>query len=207
MGKQFAATKTPTTPQAMADAIWRVWPGELGGRPSLANVCILLGQWALETADGTSMVAFNVGNAKCADPTDQDYCYFTTWEEGIPAATARAMVANDSRCTPYGTWIDDATVLSVEFHPDHPTCRFRAFATLDDGAQNYLRGMWQRWTDAWPYVCREDPEGFAAALKEQGYYTGPESAYATNVRHYFDQFMKTIVLPVDPTADTDPSPP
>src|ERR1700722_2854213 len=208
MGSQLAAHKTPCTAQQLVDALVALWPSELGGSPSLETVCVLASQWALETGNGSSMVCFNIGNEKCPNPAAFDYCHFTTWEDGIPAARARAMVAADSRCTAKGTWpATDApgSVLSVSFHPDHPACRFRAFGSLKEGAQVYLRGMWSHWTAAWPFACKGDPEGFAAGLRQQGYYTAPVATYAADMRHYFDIFMKSVALPsVDPLADTTP---
>jgi hypothetical protein len=177
MGQQVEATKTPATAQQVADALWSVWPSELGGRPSLPEICVLLAQWDLETAAGQSMICWNVGNVK--QPTDDnDWCMFSTVEyvNGKP----------------------------VTIHPPDPGCRFRAFASLDDGVQQYLHSMWSRWTDAWPSVVEGDPEGFAYGLKQQGYYTAPVAAYAAGVKSRFDKYMATMKLPTDPLADTDP---
>lgn len=206
----LAATKTPATPQAVAEALCRVWKIEFGGGyPILPQLCVLLAQFCLETANGTSMVQWNVGNAK-SNGTIGDWCFFTTWEDGIPAAQARAMVAADPRCTPdrrpgKPDWDDPTSkALSVFFHPDHPASRFVAFASLDDGVQHYLHGMFARWTKAWPYSCEGDPEGFAYGLKEQGYYTATLASYAADMRARFDHLMATIRMPDDPMADTLP---
>jgi flagellum-specific peptidoglycan hydrolase FlgJ len=178
MGQQVAAKRTPATAQQVADALWNVWPSELGGRPSLSEVCVLLAQWSLETADGSKMICWNVGNSK--QPTDDhDWCMFSTEEyvNGEP----------------------------VTLHPPDPGCRFRAFASLADGVQQYLRGMWSHWTAAWPSVARGDPEGFAYGLKQQGYYTEPVATYADGVKARFTRYMSAIELPsVDPNADTQP---
>lgn len=206
MGVERPATATPCTPQQLVDALVQVWPSELGGTPSLEAACILAAQWALETAEGKDCIAFNIGNAKCADPEGEDFCFFTT-EEDLPAAVARELVATDPRCSPKGTWADDATTLPVLFHPKHPTSRFRAFGSLAEGVQVYLRGMWSHWTQAWPAVCQGDPEGFAAGLRQMGYYTAPETAYAADMRHYFDKYLPTLRVPtVPPDAPTQPAP-
>ncbi len=175
MGQQVAATKTPATAQQIADALWNAWPSELGGRPTLPEICILLAQWDLETTAGTAMICWNIGNAK--QPTnDNDWCMFTTeeWVNGQP----------------------------VTIRPPDPGCRFRAFATIEDGVQEYLHSMWSRWTDAWPSVGKGDPDGFAYGLKQQGYYTAPVTTYAAGVKVRFNKYMDSIQLRTDPDADT-----
>ena len=82
----------------------------------------------------------------------------------------------------------------VTLHPPDPGCRFRAFATLEDGARDYLRGMYSHWTKAWHYVCAGDPQGFAQGLHDQGYYTASVASYAAGVQHYFDLYVKTLTI-------------
>jgi hypothetical protein len=209
MGIERAATKTPCTPQAFVDALVTVWPSELGGTPSLAAACVLAAQFSLETARGTSMVCWNFGNEKAPDPTTVDYCYFTTWED-LPAKAAR-IALQSPLCAPKNPPLaddpaDDPPIISVLFHPKHPTCRFRAFATLGDGTQHYLRAMWSHWTLAWSSVCAGDPEGFAQGLHDQKppYYTADPAIYKANMRAYFNQYIKTLTVPVDPLSKTDP---
>lgn len=59
---------------------------------------------------------------------------------------------------------------------------FRAYASIDDGATDYLRVIHGRFGAAIPHAERGDVDGFAQALKESGYYTAPESEYASALR-------------------------
>jgi flagellar protein FlgJ len=59
---------------------------------------------------------------------------------------------------------------------------FRAYATLDEGAEDYVRLMTQRFSGALPYAATGDLNGFAHALKQAGYYTASETDYAAALR-------------------------
>jgi flagellum-specific peptidoglycan hydrolase FlgJ len=168
---QVPATRTPATPQQVADALVAAWPSQLGGAPTLPQICVLLAQCGLETEHGVECIQWNIGNAKWSGTGD--FCEYPT-DEYINGVK---------------------TLLS----PPDPGCRFQAYASLEDGVADYLRGMWKRWTKAWPSVIAGDPAGFAAGLKAQGYYTAPVEEYAAGVEAYFKDYMGSITLSGTPT--------
>jgi hypothetical protein len=55
---------------------------------------------------------------------------------------------------------------------------FRAYASLDDGARDYVHLMRTRFAGAMAPASRGDLDGFAHALKQSGYYTAAEKDYA-----------------------------
>lgn len=55
---------------------------------------------------------------------------------------------------------------------------FRAYASLDDGAVDYVRTMRQRFGAAMTFAAKGDAPGFAHALKQAHYYTASEDDYA-----------------------------
>lgn len=55
---------------------------------------------------------------------------------------------------------------------------FRAYATIDEGALDYVHTMKGRFAGALTPAARGDVRGFAHALKSAGYYTAAESDYA-----------------------------
>lgn len=55
---------------------------------------------------------------------------------------------------------------------------FRAYATIDEGALDYVQTMKGRFAGALTPAARGDVSGFAHALKKAGYYTAAESDYA-----------------------------
>lgn len=59
---------------------------------------------------------------------------------------------------------------------------FRAYATLEEGAADYLATIRGRFGYAWPAVENGDVEDFAHKLKLRGYYTAPERDYAAGLR-------------------------
>lgn len=60
--------------------------------------------------------------------------------------------------------------------------RFRAYASLEEGAGDYLSLLHRRYAPAVSAAERGDVDGFAHALKAGGYYTGPEDHYANDLR-------------------------
>ena len=55
---------------------------------------------------------------------------------------------------------------------------FRAYASLDDGARDFVNTMKTRFGGAVQAASRGDVAGFASALKRSGYYTASETDYA-----------------------------
>ena len=186
---EVAATVTPCTAQQVVNALCAMWPTELGSAgPTLATACVLASQFALETADGTKCVCFNIGNFKYVG--SGNFCQFSTIE-----------------------WVDG---VETKIHPPAPGCQFEAYASFEDGVRAWLRDLYTRWTLAWTAACQGSPEGFAQGLydRKPPYFTAPPASYAAGMRRYFDPFMKTIVLPApaqstppDPLADTSPGMP
>lgn len=168
-----AATKTVARPQTVADALVNAWDLQLGSEPTLLPICVLLAQWALETAEGASCICWNIGNFKRPDPAAGDYCEFATTEY--------------------------VNGVAERISPPNPGCRFAAYASLDAGVSAYLHSMWSHWTKAWPYVVAADPENFARGLRAQGYYTAPVAEYAAGVRRYFDRYRQVIQITGTPT--------
>ncbi len=54
---------------------------------------------------------------------------------------------------------------------------FRAYASLDDGARDYVSTMKSRFGSAVDAASHGDVAGFAAALKRSGYYTASQADY------------------------------
>lgn len=60
--------------------------------------------------------------------------------------------------------------------------RFRAYESLDEGAEDFLSLLHRRYAPAVDAAARGDVDGFAHALKAGGYFTGPEGRYANDLR-------------------------
>lgn len=82
----------------------------------------------------------------------------------------------------------------VWFDPPNPACCFRAFATLEAAAIDYLEELRRRFSSAWSAVLAGDPVAFAVRLKALHYYTAGEGAYAAalaSLVHEFDRIIPT----------------
>jgi hypothetical protein len=156
---------TPITPSEIAVALATAWRGAFGGEPARASLLVLLAQWALETGRGKAMHCYNLGNIKSNGITG-DWCFF--------------------RCN------EIIQGRLVWFEPDHPSCRFRAFGSLDEGAIDYLQTVHARFHRSWTGVLTGDPVAYAHLLKVQHYYTADEGLYAGTLRALFYEFERTL---------------
>jgi hypothetical protein len=60
--------------------------------------------------------------------------------------------------------------------------KFRAYGSLDEGAEDYVRVLVQRFGHALPSAAGGNLDGFAHALKQAGYYTASEGDYAAALK-------------------------
>jgi hypothetical protein len=63
----------------------------------------------------------------------------------------------------------------------HITDRFRAYRSAEEGAKDYVNLLANKFPKAIEAAKAGDPQAFVKALKERGYFTGNEAAYAHNV--------------------------
>jgi hypothetical protein len=140
-------------------ALEAAWPNVVGGDAPDGALRILGAQIALETANGTRVNGNNLGNVKSTkhDPTAITFPTFEyVW---------------DPKADPPG-------MKRIELAAGDPGAYFRAWPDLASGAAGYLQIMIHRFGAAWPFVLDGDTAGFAQALKDEGYYTADEGAYA-----------------------------
>jgi hypothetical protein len=159
---QVPSTKTPVTPESMFEALSQAWIATFGTEPQRASILVLLAQWGIETANGASMIQFNVGNFKHVAGDGWSWSTFETTECDA-----------DGTCTPQ-------------------EASFAAYPDLEIGVAVYFHAMVTRWKAAWPAVVAGDTLAFAKALKTQGYYTAPLAQYAAGLAARFAYFDKQI---------------
>lgn len=88
-------------------------------------------------------------------------------------------------------------------HEIFSTMAFRAFASLDLGAVDYLGLLHRHFAGAWQPVLDGDPAAFVRALKAAHYFTADEGLYTRNVVALFTALSHTIPaddLPVESLA-------
>jgi hypothetical protein len=89
-------------------------------------------------------------------------------------------------------WCEYMTTEVVKGVTEHLMQSFAAYTSLADGMQAYLRAMHTRFSKAWSYVVDGDLDGFAQALKDQGYYTQVESIYQAALQSRYNNLNKEI---------------
>jgi hypothetical protein len=154
---------TPLSAKDYARALMKAWKNRLGIFPTKGQLGVLYAQYMAETG-GKHVYNHNIGNIK-EIPND-----------GLPWMALR------------GVW-EIVGGKRVELPKTHPGSRFTAFETIEQGADWYLKKLRTRFAASWPYVEKADPDGFARALKRQGYYTADENIYAAGMRGHWLHWM------------------
>jgi hypothetical protein len=145
----------------------------------------LAAQFMAETGGGKYCFNWNLGNVKASANEPNMYlrnvweCYDQTHADAaVAAAGGLARIPATEEINKHG-WKCPRVV--VVFNPPHAACRFRAYASLEDGAQ--------RWLSHHKRIAARDPsfvtslnagdvDAVAKALKKAGYYTAAERDYA-----------------------------
>lgn len=190
---EVEAKATPLTARQYASALLKAWKARLGVFPTKGQLGCLYGQFMVETS-GTHVYNNNLGNIK-EIPND-----------GLPYMALR------------GVW-EIVGGKRVELPKTHPGSRFTAFETLEQGADWYLKKLRTRFAASWPAIEKGDPDGFARALKRQGYYTADENVYAILLRQHWQAWMKStaydeairdllaaLEAPTEPQLPDEPDP-
>jgi hypothetical protein len=127
----------------------------------------------------------NIGNAKSSDGDGRDWTMFACGEE-VPEITAeREESAHPGLVDIRKRYVasNGKRMASVWLKPPHPWTRFRAFASLAEGATDHLRLLQTpRYREAWEALHRCSVDDYSRELKEAGYYTADAGAYAALLR-------------------------
>lgn len=176
-----------TTPTALqvVEMLKRAWPDltEAGART-------LTAQFMGETGSGKHCYNWNLGNVKSDDK--QPHMFLKgVWEVDSPerakaqmaSAGGLAHIATAEEIKKHGWGCPPGSSIVV-FQPPHPQCRFRAYRTLEEGAQRWM-GNHQRIAKLNPgylaSVNAGDTAAVAHTLKKVRYYTASESDYARSM--------------------------
>lgn len=179
-GSRFAPEATSTTATAVFGALTAAWEKLFAETPSPDSIAVLVAQWALETSWGKTCWNWNLANIKASPGDDLDHTYYPCWEvltrADAHAAAANPGVRSDGKPGPDVVLVSEDEVQGtavVWYYPDHDGCRFRAFRSLEAGAEEYLKVLFHRYRRAWSSVILGNPSGFASALKTLDFYNAP----------------------------------
>lgn len=188
--------RTHCTAQEMYESLRLAWYSVFGdANPKHESLLLLLCHWNIETAEGASMHNWNVGNVKSVAGDGHHYTWFDNVWEGLSPDKAKALIAKGE------AFLDDdpshvAAVgpnkVAVKFKAGHPQTRFRAFDSLDDGTEMYVRILSGRFAPAWPAVVDGDIKAFVAQLDAHNYFTANATKYYKAMMSRYVTYVRTI---------------
>lgn len=180
-------TTKRTTPSAndVVTLLRQAWPEltENGART-------LTAQFMHETGGGKYCFNWNLGNVKAGASELHMYLH-GVWEVDTPErakgqvdkSNGLAHIATDEEIKQHGWSCPTGKSVAV-FDPPHVQCRFRAYVSLQDGAQKWM-GTHKSIAGKNPNYLADVNKGDCAAvakdLKNAGYYTGGEADYARSM--------------------------
>jgi flagellum-specific peptidoglycan hydrolase FlgJ len=191
--KLVTTKRTVVSAQSLRDAI-------VHARPDLPPkaVELLVAQSSLETGRFQHCYNFNLGNVKGKE-TEPHTHLRNTWEMvSLTQAKAFAQSPQSHLCRfdPPLSTVDSSNrdvQIRVTFQPPHPQTRFRAYATLEEGAKQWL-GFINKLSDRHPELeetLREgDPAKYAKALKHAGYFTASTTSYTSALNKHLELVRK-----------------
>ncbi len=150
----------------------------------------LCAQFQHETGGGRFCFNWNLGNVKSGSDVPHMYLR-NVWELELPERAAfnvanlpaLAHIATPQECNAHG-WTCPSSKVVVVYQPPHFQCRFRAYASLAEGAAKWM-GNHQRiagtLAEYLGQVNAGDCAGVAHSLKLAHYYTGDETVYALSM--------------------------
>lgn len=151
----------------------------------------LTAQFMHETGGGKYCFNWNLGNVK-SGPNDPHMYLRGVWEVDSPDQAASQVakssglgrIATDDEIKKNG-WSCPAGKNVVVFSPPHAQCRFRAYTSLQEGAQKWMNHHKSIANNNKNYLAEVnggDTAAVAKSLKKVGYYTGGEADYARSMK-------------------------
>ena len=176
---EFVTTRTTPTSREVVAALRLTWPQltETGART-------LTSQFMTETGHGKFCFNWNLGNVKASEAQPHMYLK-NVWEclasskatQAITNGGGLARAASPDEIKKHG-WRGNGTI--VVFEPPHPQCRFRAYASLTDGATKWVehhQRIAQKNSAYLALLNGGKTNEVARALKQAHYFTADETAY------------------------------
>lgn len=177
---------TPYERKAIADTVQdelgAMYPGAV--TPDLA--AMMTAQMFIETSNGRKLYNNNAGNLIRSNPSSKSpgYWFRPTW------------------------WIDTSSKLYARAHANPPTApqAFRAYQTLNEGVQDYLKLLGTPRYEGLIAAAREgNPSAYGDAIKSSGYAPDWAQANTNNLTALFEQAKRDFFsdAPTE-TVEVDP---
>lgn len=160
-GVEIPDRLTPLTEAQAAGALSTAYKRVTGVFPTQRILELLMAQTAQETGRWLRLHNYGFGNLK-ASASNAYYQGFRCWE-----------VVNGQ---------------TVWYEADNPMCRFAAYLTPEDGAEQYIR-LLQKRAHWWNGLQTGTVEGFVSGLTTvPKFFTGDAGVYARNMRQFISEY-------------------
>lgn len=172
--REVPARRTVLTQEQAAEALLLAHWHVLDREPSPETLAVLLAQTALETGRWRSIWCHNFGNQKASASYRGSICFFRCNE----------VIKGKLK------WFD----------PPHPQTRFRAYATPELGASDYIAFLAvdtngdgrNRYAATWAAAEVGDPLRFTQEAKAAGYFTADLARYTKAMVSLFGEFYRWL---------------
>lgn len=174
MLKQVTTLKTPIIVPDLVKSFIKYWQKTYNALPKKETVITMVAQFCHESGSGSHCYNYNLCNIKARD-------------------NANAVV---KYCVLNGVWELDSSGNKIILPPTNPGSWFRAFDSLDEGAEfycNFLRNS-SRYQLAWQQVEAGNPTQFVHELHQSGYFTDHESSYTAGVMSFYNKYMNDAAV-------------
>lgn len=182
MGTFVPSTRTVWTPAQAAMVIGRAYVRVRAKVPGPRVLACLVGQWAAETLHGRECRNNCPGNVRASLSAAGLYTLRPAGEV-IKGRQVYFHPPETYPCEERAAWLLE--------HPDSQqsvagSC-FRAFATAEDGADDYVAFLARR--SVLEAAESGDPDEFSAALKRRNYFTADLAHYSRMMRSTFARYL------------------
>lgn len=162
------------------------------------SVLIFIAHWALETGWGKKCHNWNLGNTRTKIGSDTyDWVLYECGEDLDPADAKREVAKDPKNAWIVGPAPRNPGKVSVLFRPPHPTCCFRAFASLEEGVIDYIGLLHKRFPACLPGLRSGDAVRYVTGLKQHGYFTASIEVYLKTFTSVYGPLQKKIPFPVE----------
>ncbi len=196
---EVSVQRTTPTPKQVVDMLMSAWPGlnETGAR-------VLTAQFMGETGDGRYCFNWNLGNVKSSSTANKHMYLANVWEcikdSNVDAtlkeagSLGRTVDQGSQEARSHG-WTCKAGKSLVVFSPPHAQTRFRAYDSLQNGAERWVKhqqGTASKEPAYFPALNAGDIDTVVNCLDKVKYFSGSRDVYLSSMKRKKAQIDKQL---------------
>jgi len=163
-GEYVAPTRTPIDHEELRATIARIWQEVFTEDPPESAVSMLVAQSADETGKWSHVWNFSLVGLK--SDSSGLHTYLAT-NEVMSRAKAKQEVSRSTAAAPCKIVQDEGPAkVTVRYRTKHPTCRFRAYHSLEESVHGWVLLLARRYQGAITAARADEANAFVFALKK-----------------------------------------